>query len=122
MIYIGGPYAFWIFALIEVLFLSVAIIISRLLGPKKPTKIKKTIFECGQEPFGEAREFRISGITSYFGYAVVFFALDAFAWVLLTAAPSINTSPHVITIASVYLIVILTGVGYFLNEQKKLVK
>jgi NADH-quinone oxidoreductase subunit A len=122
LIYIGGPYAFWIFTLIEVLFLIVAIIIAKLLGPKKPTKIKKTIYECGQEPFGEAREFRISGITRYFGYAVVFFALDAFAWVLLTAALSINTIPHVIGITSTYLIVVLVGVGYFLNEQKKLVK
>jgi NADH:ubiquinone oxidoreductase subunit 3 (subunit A) len=121
MIYIGDHLAFWLFASIEVGFLTFAIIVARLISAKRPNKIKRTIYECGQEPFGNARDFRILGITRYFGYAVIFFALDAFAWVILTAAMSINFSLETVAIVSVYILVVLVGIGYFLAELKKLV-
>jgi NADH:ubiquinone oxidoreductase subunit 3 (subunit A) len=122
MIYLGDHLAFWIFAITEVGFLALIIIIARLIGAKKPNKIKTTIYECGQEPFGAAKDYKILGITRYFGYAVVFFALDAFAWVILTAAISINFSFETISIVSIYVAVVLVGIGYFLNELKKLVR
>jgi NADH:ubiquinone oxidoreductase subunit 3 (subunit A) len=122
MIYIGDHLAFWTFASIEIGFLAFAIIVARLISAKKPNKIKATIYECGQDPFGEARNYRMLGIMRYFGYAVVFFALDAFAWVILTAAMSINFSSNTIAIVSVYVLVILIGVGYFLAELNKLVR
>jgi len=122
MIYIGDHLAFWTFASIEIGFLAFAIIVARLIGAKKPNKIKATIYECGQDPVGEARSYRMLGITRYFGYAVVFFALDAFAWVILTAAMSINFTIETITIVSLYVLVVLIGVGYFLAELNKLVR
>ena len=122
MIYIGDHLAFWAFASIEIGFLAIAIIAARLLSAKKPNKIKATIYECGQEPVGETRSYRMLGITRYFGYAVVFFALDAFAWVILTAAMSINFTLETISIVSLYVLVVLIGVGYFLAELNKLVR
>ena len=122
MIYIGDHLAFWIFTTTEIGFLAVAIIASRLIGAKKPNKIKATIYECGQEPFGAAKDYKILGITRYFGYAVVFFALDAFAWVILTAAMSINFNLETISVVTVYIAVVLVGIGYFLTELKKLVR
>ena len=122
MIYIGDHLAFWTFASIEIGFLAFAIIVARLISPKKPNKIKTTIYECGQAPFGEARDYRLLGITRYFGYAVVFFALDAFAWVVLTAAMSISVTLKTISIVSLYVLVVLIGVGYFLAELNKLVR
>jgi NADH:ubiquinone oxidoreductase subunit 3 (subunit A) len=122
MIYIGDHLAFWIFTTTEIGFLAFAIIVARLIGHKKPNEIKATIYECGQEPFGAARDYKILGITRYFGYAVVFFALDAFAWVILTAAMSINFNLKTISIVSVYVAVVLVGIGYFLTELKKLVR
>ena len=122
MIYIGDHLAFWTFASIEIGFLTFAIIVARLISAKKPNKIKATIYECGQDPVGEARSYRMLGITRYFGYAVVFFALDAFAWVILTAAMSINFTIETITIVSLYVLVVLIGVGYFLAELNKLVR
>ena len=122
MIYIGDHLAFWIFTTTEIGFLAVAIIASRLIGAKKPNKIKATIYECGQEPFGAAKDYKILGITRYFGYAVVFFALDAFAWVILTAAMSINFNLETISVVTVYVAVVLVGIGYFLTELKKLVR
>jgi NADH:ubiquinone oxidoreductase subunit 3 (subunit A) len=122
MIYIGDHLAFWTFASIEIGSLALIIIVARLLSAKKPNRIKTTIFECGQEPFGEAREFKILGITRYFGYAVVFFALDAFAWVVLTAAMSINITLQMVAIVSVYILTVLVGIAYFLAELRKLVR
>ncbi len=120
MIYIGDHLAFWIFTTTEIGFLAVAIIAARLIGAKKPNEIKSTIYECGQDPFGAARDYKILGITRYFGYAVVFFALDAFAWVILTAAMSINFNLQTISIVTVYVAVVLVGIGYFLTELKNL--
>jgi NADH-quinone oxidoreductase subunit A len=122
MIYIGDHLAFWAFASIEIGFLAFAVIAARLLSAKKPNKIKATIYECGQDPVGEARSYRMLGITRYFGYAVVFFALDAFAWVVLTAAMSISVTLETIAIVSLYVLVVLIGVGYFLAELNKLVR
>ena len=122
MLYIGDYIAFWIFTAIFIAFLAFAILIAWLLGPLKPNPTKGTIYECGQEPFGSASDFRITGIARYFGYAVVFFALDAFSWVVLTAAMSINFSLEAIAIVSVYTVIVLIGIGYFLSELKKLVR
>ena len=122
MIYIGDHLAFWIFTTTEIGFLALVIIASRLIGAKKPNKIKATIYECGQEPFGAAKDYKILGITRYFGYAVVFFALDAFAWVILTAAMSINFNLETISVVTVYVAVVLVGIGYFLSELKTLVR
>jgi len=122
MIYIGDHLAFWTFATIEIGFLFLAIVAARLISAKKPNKIKETIYECGQDPVGAAKDYRLLGIVRYFGYAVVFFALDAFAWVVFMAAISINFSLHAVTIVSAYVLVILIGVGYFISELHKLVR
>lgn len=122
MVYIGDYLAFWIFTIIFVAFLGSAILIARLIGPIKPNPIKQNIYECGQAPYGRASGFRITGITRYFGYAVIFFALDAFSWVVLTAAMPLTFHPETIAIVSVYTLVVLIGIGYFLAELKKLVR
>ena len=122
MMYIGDHLAFWIFTTTEIGFLTFAIIAARLISAKKPNKIKATIYECGQEPFGAAKDYKVLGITRYFGYAVVFFALDAFSWVVLTAAMSIAFSLETISIVSVYTLIVLIGIGYFLSELNKLVR
>ena len=121
MFQISGFHAFWAFALIDFGFLAFAVIAARLVSPKKPNKIKNTTYECGQDPFGEARTFRISGISKYFGYAVAFFALDAFGWMVLTSAMSVKITTELITIISLYTFVIFTGIVYFLHEKNNLV-
>lgn len=122
MFTISGSQAFWIFAGIELGFLSVAILAARLIGAKKPNETKTTIYECGQKPYGEARSFRILGITRYFGYAVAFFALDAFAWIILTSAISVSFTLETVSILLVYSFIIALGLAYFLVERKNLVR
>lgn len=121
MYQISGFQAFWAFAFIDIGFLAIAIIAARLVSPKKPNEIKVTTYECGQPPFGEARSFRLTGISRYFGYAVAFFALDAFGWMVLTSALSLTITTELITIIAVYTLIIFTGIAYFLHEKEYLV-
>lgn len=122
MLYIGDHLAFWIFAVVMPGLLALLIVISRIFGAVKPNETKTTTYECGQDPFGDASDWRLLGIARYFGYAVVFFALDAFGWVVFTAAMSIDLSLGMIAIVSVYILVVLTGVAYFLSELHKVVR
>jgi NADH:ubiquinone oxidoreductase subunit 3 (subunit A) len=101
--------------------LGLLIAVSWLFGAKKPNEIKTTTYECGQDPFGDASDYKLLGISRYFGYAVIFFALDAFGWVVLTAAMSINFSLKTIASVSMYILIVLIGIGYFLTELNKLV-
>lgn len=122
MLYIGDHLAFWIFAVLMPSLLALLIVISRIFGAVKPNEKKITTYECGQDPFGNASDYRLLGIARYFGYAVVFFALDAFGWVVLTAAISIDFSLGTINIVSVYILVVLTGVAYFISELHNVVR
>jgi NADH-quinone oxidoreductase subunit A len=121
MIYLGDHIAFWLFAAVFVAFLSIAILFARLLGPLKPNPIKESTYECGQAPYRRALNFRIAGFARYFGYAVVFFALDAFSWMVLTSAITLSSKPVSISIASFYVLIVLLGIGYFLSEFRKVV-
>ena len=121
MYQISGSQAFWAFAVIDFAFLALAVISARLVSPKKPNPIKNTIYECGQDPYGGAKTFRLLGISRYFGYAVAFFALDAFAWVLLTSAVSFQMTSELISIIAIYAFIIFSGIAYFLVEKNNLV-
>ena len=121
MYQISGSQAFWAFALIDFGFLSIAVIASRLVSPKKPNKIKNTTYECGNDPFGEARTFRLTGISRYFGYAVAFFALDAFGWIILSSALSMQQTVQQVSIIAIYTLIVFSGIAYFLVEKDKLV-
>lgn len=121
MYQIQGYQAFWAFALIDFGFLSIAVIAARLVSPKLPNKIKNTTFECGQAPFGEARSFRLTGISRYFGYAVAFFALDAFGWIILSSALAMQQTLEQVSIIAIYTFIIFSGIAYFLMEKNKLV-
>ncbi|MBE0634067.1 NADH-quinone oxidoreductase subunit A [Candidatus Bathyarchaeota archaeon] len=91
------------------------------MSPKKPNEIKITTYECGQDPFGEARTFKLTGISRYFGYAVAFFALDAFGWMILTSAMAVKITTELISIIAIYTFIIFTGIAYFLHEKNNLV-
>ena len=129
MISLGQHVAFWLFTFIFGAFLTVATLISLFIGTKKPNPRKDTVYECGQNPMGRTHDFKITGATRYFVYAVIFFALDAFAWVILTASmvfiglsPTLIASNISVKIMILYIVIILTGIGYFLPLLKKLVR
>jgi len=120
MVYIGDYIAFWLFTALFIVFLAFTILSSRLLAPIRPNPIKRNIYECGQPPFKRALSFRVTGALRYFGYAVIFFALDAFAWILLASVYSLK--PPTLMAVSLYTLITLIGIGYFLSELRRLVR
>lgn len=43
-----------VFLVLGILFVAITLFIVHLLSPYNPTKLKLTIYECGEEPIGEA--------------------------------------------------------------------
>ena len=112
--------AFWLFALLFLVFMVSTVIAAKLLTTSKPTPIKTTTYECGQEPMGEAHSFMIAGSLRYFIYAVAFFVLDAFSWILLASAKTLSMIN--IMLVSIYTVIITIGIIYLLTSLGRLVR
>ncbi len=106
---------FWIFAAIFTLSLASIIVLGKLLGISKPTPNKLTVFECGQKPMGRARDFKITGALRYFVYAVAFFALDAFTWIVLASSTTIAITPVTLLVLTLYVAIIFLGIIFLLT-------
>ena len=70
--------------------------------------------------------YQISGFQAFLvfaiiGYAVAFFALDAFGWMFLTSVISVKITTDIVTIIAIYSLVIFTGITYFLDEKNNMV-
>ena len=62
-----------LFIIIATLIPTIAVILPRLIAPKKPNKIKQETYECGMETFGETWvQFKVQ----YYIYALVFLIFD----------------------------------------------
>jgi len=62
-----------LFSIIALLLPGAAIFVASLLAPKKPSPLKKSIYECGIETVGENRiQFR----AQYYIFALVFLVFD----------------------------------------------
>lgn len=62
-----------IFVAISILLPTIAILLARVLSPKKPNKIKNSVYECGMETYDKTWiQFRIQ----YYLYALVFLIFD----------------------------------------------
>jgi len=62
-----------IFVAISILLPTIAISLARVLSPKKPNKIKNSVYECGMETYDKTWiQFRIQ----YYLFALVFLIFD----------------------------------------------
>lgn len=120
MITLNENFAFWLFALLFLIFMVFTVLTAKLLTISKPTPVKTSTYECGQEPVGEAHDFMIAGSLKYFIYAIAFFVLDAFSWILLASAKVFNVID--IMLVSIYTIIIAIGIVYFLGSLHRLVR
>lgn len=83
-----------------------AITIAWILGPKKPTKLKNSIYECGIEPVGDSRiQFR----AQYYIYALVFLVFDVEAIFLFPWAVAYNQLSFFMVVEGVIFALILLG-------------
>ena len=66
-IYIG------VFLLLAPIFPAAALVIPRIIAPRKPNPMKSQTYECGMETVGEARvQFRVQ----YYIFALIFLVFD----------------------------------------------
>jgi NADH:ubiquinone oxidoreductase subunit 3 (subunit A) len=60
-------------AVIALIFPAIPVVLAKILGPKKPGRIKNDIYECGLETTGDSWiQFRVQ----YYLYALVFVIFD----------------------------------------------
>jgi NADH-quinone oxidoreductase subunit A len=96
-----------IFALVGILFVGIALALSRLLRPSAPSKAKRATYECGAPPVGEAwRQFN----PRYYLYALLFVVFDVEAAFLYPWAVAFR-QVGAYAVAEMVIFVALLGVG-----------
>ncbi|MCK5547716.1 MAG: NADH-quinone oxidoreductase subunit A, partial [Thermoplasmata archaeon] len=111
-----------IIAVIALLLPVVTFVLSGLLRPRKPSELKFTTYECGEEPIGEAQ---IQFHFQYYMFAIIFVVFDVVAVFLLLWALMFSELPLAENLAvhiAVVIFVITTGVAvvYALKKEKEI--
>ena len=99
-IYIG------IFLVVSVAVPIVAVALPALIGPKKPSRRKEEVYECGIETTGNIR---VQFKSQYYIYALIFLVFDIETVFLFPWAVSLGKLPLFAVIEGVIFIAILFG-------------
>lgn len=95
-----------VFLILAPVFPALALLIPRLIAPKKPNPIKQQTYECGIETVGDTWvQFRIQ----YYLFALVFLIFDVEIVFLFPWAVSFNSLPLFAVLEGVLFILILVG-------------
>ena len=85
---------------------SAAIIANQIIAPRKPSKTKSEIYECGMETVGETWvQFKVQ----YYIYALVFLVFDIETAFLFPWAVAFDALPLFAVLEGVIFILILVG-------------
>jgi NADH:ubiquinone oxidoreductase subunit 3 (subunit A) len=110
---------FWIYVLIFVISAMGTVEIGYLLSNKAPSKVKRSTFECGQVEDVHPHEIFIIGADRYFAYAVAFFILDAFTWILIAGANAVDFFLAAGLFIATYLIVLMAALSYYIIKVRE---
>ena len=103
-----------IFSVIAILLPTVAIFLARILSPKKPTKIKNSVYECGMETYKTSWiQFKIQ----YYLYALIFLIFDVEVVFLFPFAVAYDKLALFAVGEAIFFILILLG-GYLYIWRK----
>lgn len=95
-----------VFLLLAPVFPILALIIPKILAPKKPNIIKQQTYECGIETVGESRvQFKVQ----YYIYALVFLVFDVELVFLFPWAMAYDQLPFFAVVEGIVFILILAG-------------
>ena len=83
-------FIFLLFMIVAVLCPFAAILIARILGPRKPNPIKQSTYECGMETVGESW---VQFKAQYYVFALIFLVFDVETVFLFPWAISLNALP-----------------------------
>jgi NADH-quinone oxidoreductase subunit A len=109
-LYIQGYGILGVFILFSIAFACVALIISWIVQPKAPGKLKERTYECGMKPIGDSR---IQFDVKYYLYALLFLIFDIEAVFLFPWAVSYNELGLFALIeALIFIAILLLGLVY----------
>jgi len=95
-----------VFLVLAPIFPALALIIPRLIAPKKPNRIKQQTYECGIETVGDTWvQFKVQ----YYIFALVFLVFDVEIVFLYPWAVAFNILPLFAVLEGVLFILILVG-------------
>ena len=95
-----------IFLILAPVFPALALLIPRLIAPKKPNRIKQQTYECGMETIGDTWvQFKVQ----YYIFALVFLVFDVEIVFLYPWAVAFNILPLFAVLEGVLFILILVG-------------
>jgi NADH:ubiquinone oxidoreductase subunit 3 (subunit A) len=95
-----------IFLVLAPVFPALALLIPRLIAPKKPNRIKQQTYECGIETVGDTWvQFKVQ----YYIFALVFLVFDVEIVFLYPWAVAFNILPLFAVLEGVLFVLILVG-------------
>ena len=95
-----------VFLVLAPVFPALALIIPRLIAPKKPNRIKQQTYECGIETVGDTWvQFKVQ----YYIFALVFLVFDVEIVFLYPWAVAFNILPLFAVLEGVLFVLILVG-------------
>jgi NADH-quinone oxidoreductase subunit A len=99
-----------LFIIIAILIPAIAVYIPRFIAPNKPNKIKKEIYECGMETFGDTWvQFKVQ----YYIYALVFLVFDIETVFLFPWAVAFDRLELFMVLEGVlFILILLAGLIY----------
>jgi NADH-quinone oxidoreductase subunit A len=95
-----------IFAIVALVVPALALVVSRLLAPRKPNPIKASTYECGMETVGASW---VQFKAQYYVFALVFLVFDVEVVFLFPWAAAINALPMFAVIEGIIFILILVA-------------
>lgn len=100
-----------IFVVVAVVLLSVPLILSALLAPRKPNPIKSETYECGIETYGETQ---VQFKAQYYIYALVFAVFDIETIFLLPWAIAYKGFANIFPLLEmiVFILILVGGLVY----------
>jgi NADH:ubiquinone oxidoreductase subunit 3 (subunit A) len=95
-----------VFLVLAPVFPALALLIPRLIAPKKPNRIKQQTYECGIETVGDTWiQFKVQ----YYIFALVFLVFDVEIVFLYPWAVAFNLLPLFAVLEGVLFVLILVG-------------
>ena len=99
-----------IFMLISLLLPAAALVIAGVLGPRKPSPIKNSTYECGIETVGETW---VQFKAQYYVFALVFLVFDVETVFLFPWAVSLGKLPVLAVIEGIiFVLILIAGLVY----------
>ncbi len=99
-----------LFMIVAVIVPFAAILIPRIIAPRKPNPIKQSTYECGMETVGDSW---VQFKAQYYVFALIFLVFDVEIVFLFPWAISLNALPMFAVVEGViFILILVTGLVY----------